>query len=106
MQKRSSKFAQKLAEFPVYTPADSPPLRPEWLRVEDAVRVFGISRSKLYQLFNERKIKTFCLRERNKLKGIRLINFDSLHAFMEAESALQEAEHDPKTTSLGAERAN
>jgi Helix-turn-helix domain len=93
MRARASKFAEKLAVFPIYTPSDSPPLRPEWLRVEDAVRVFGISRSKLYQLFNERKIKTFCLRQRNKLKGVRLINFDSLHAFMESEAAAQEAEH-------------
>jgi hypothetical protein len=71
----------------------------KWLRIEDAVRVFGISRSKLYQLINNRRIKSFCLRERNKLKGIRLINFDSVYAFMEGEAAAQEvaaqeAEHD------------
>ena len=73
--------------------ADSPPIqthfRPEWLRVEAAVQLFGISRSKIYELIADRRIKSFCLRERNKLKGIRLISFDSLSEFLENEAKAQ-----------------
>ena len=73
--------------------ADSPPVpvqqRPEWLRVDAVVKLFGIYRSKLYELIAERKIKSFCLRERNKLKGIRLISYDSLCDFFEREAKAQ-----------------
>ncbi len=73
--------------------ADSPPiqthLRPEWLRVDAAVKLFGISRSKIYELIAARRIKSFCLRERNKIKGIRLISYDSIRAFLENEAKAQ-----------------
>ena len=79
--------------------ADSPPVqilnRPEWLRVEDALKLFGISRSKMYELIGSRRIKSFCLRERGKIRGRRLISYDSLHAFMEAEAKLQQQETRP-----------
>jgi hypothetical protein len=65
---------------------------PEWLRIPEATRLFGLSRSKLYALISERRIKSFCLRERNKLKGIRLLNYDSLAAFLENEAKTQEQE--------------
>lgn len=55
--------------------------QPEWLRIPDATKVFGLSRSKLYELIAERKIKSFCLRQRNKIKGIRLLSYDSLSDF-------------------------
>jgi excisionase family DNA binding protein len=74
--------------------ADGPPaqtrLRPEWLRVDTAAKLFGISRSKLYELIADRRIKSFCLRERNKLKGIRLISFDSLSEFLESQANAQQ----------------
>jgi predicted DNA-binding transcriptional regulator AlpA len=92
MRPHSSKHVETLTALAVYTPTDDPPMRPEWIRIDDAIRIFGISRSKLYELFNERKIRTFCLRQRNKLKGIRLINLDSLSEFMEAEAQAQEQE--------------
>ena len=65
-------------------------MRPEWLRVDAATKLFGISRSKVYELITDRRVKSFCLRERNKLKGIRLISFDSLSALMESEAKAQE----------------
>jgi hypothetical protein len=72
--------------------ADSQPIqqRPEWLRIDAAVRLFGLSRTKLYELIADRKIKSFCLRERNKIKGIRLISFDSLSEFLENEAREQQ----------------
>jgi predicted DNA-binding transcriptional regulator AlpA len=63
---------------------------PEWIRINLAVKLFGLSRSKLYELITDRRIKSFTLRERNKIKGIRLINYDSLCQFLEREARAQE----------------
>jgi hypothetical protein len=73
-------------------PASGPAIqqRPEWLRIDAAVKLFGLSRSKLYELITDRKIKSFCLRDRNKIKGIRLISFDSLSEFLENEAREQQ----------------
>jgi hypothetical protein len=71
------------------TPADATAqnyFRPEWIRIDEAVRRFGLSRSRLYQLIGQRRIKSFCLRERNQIKGTRLISFDSLCEFFEKEA--------------------
>jgi hypothetical protein len=65
--------------------------RPEWIRVDGAIKLFGLSRTKLYELITDRKIKSFCLRERNKIKGIRLISYDSLDQFLKNEAKAQEA---------------
>jgi hypothetical protein len=59
-------------------------LSPEWLRVSDAVRLYGLGRSSLYELISEGRIKTASLRKRNALRGTRLINRDSLAAFIDA----------------------
>jgi hypothetical protein len=65
-------------------------LRPEWLRVNDAIQIFPISRSKLYEFIAAGKVRSFCLRERNKVKGIRCISYDSLSEFFEREAKAQE----------------
>jgi hypothetical protein len=57
--------------------------QPKWLRVPDACRVSGIGRSLLYQHLKAGHIKSVALRERNKVRGIRLVNADSLNAFIE-----------------------
>jgi hypothetical protein len=59
-------------------------VKPEWLRLPDASRVSGIGRSSLYILIKEGKIKSVCLRKRNSIRGIRLVNADSLNAFIES----------------------
>jgi len=56
---------------------------PEWLRVPAACRRFGISRSWLYGHISTGVIKSRCLRKRNATRGIRLVNRDSLAAFIE-----------------------
>ena len=58
-------------------------IKPEWLRVPDAVRTFGISRSSLYELIGAGQIKSTALRKRGAVRGIRLISFDSLAEFCE-----------------------
>ncbi|MDQ3624437.1 MAG: helix-turn-helix domain-containing protein [Verrucomicrobiota bacterium] len=58
-------------------------LKPEWLRVKQAVELFGPSRSALYEWIVEGKIESTCLRKRGARRGIRLIKYDSLAAFIE-----------------------
>jgi hypothetical protein len=57
--------------------------QPKWLRVPDACRVSGIGRSLLYQHLKAGRIKSVCLRRTNSIRGIRLVNADSLNAFIE-----------------------
>lgn len=57
-------------------------LRPAWIRVPLAMHLFGISRSSLYELIAENKIKSASIRKRNALRGIRLINVDSLEEYL------------------------
>jgi hypothetical protein len=66
--------------------------KPEWLRIEAAVKLFGISRTKLYDLISNKRIKSFCLRERGKVKGLRLISYDSLSEFLENQAKASEQE--------------
>lgn len=53
-------------------------LKPEWLRVSDAVSAFGMCRSSLYELIADGTLKSVSLRKRGAQRGIRLISFDSL----------------------------
>jgi hypothetical protein len=53
-------------------------MKPEWIRVTDAVRVSGMCRSKIYELIKAGKIRSFSKRERGAIRGIRLIFLDSL----------------------------
>ena len=65
------------------THAASHNIKPEWLRVSDAVRTFGISRSSLYELISAGEIKSTALRKRGAMRGIRIISFDSLAEYCE-----------------------
>ena len=56
---------------------------PEWLRVPEAVRRFGLGRSTIYELIHNHEIKTALIRRRGNTRGIRLISTDSLRAFVE-----------------------
>jgi hypothetical protein len=60
------------------------PMRPAWFRIPDACAVSGIGRSLLYRHLTDGRIKSVCLRDRNKVRGIRLVNADSLFAFIES----------------------
>jgi hypothetical protein len=61
----------------------SPSLKPEWLRLPDAVRVSGIGRSTLYMLIKSGEVRSASIRKRNRTRGIRLINRDSLNDYIE-----------------------
>jgi hypothetical protein len=55
-----------------------------WLRVPEAVRTRGISRSMLYELIFTRVIKSALLRKPGNSRGIRLISAESLDAYIDA----------------------
>ena len=60
-------------------------VKPEWIRFPKAGHLCsfsGLTRSFLYALAAEGKIKTLSLRERGKARGVRLISYDSLMAYI------------------------
>jgi hypothetical protein len=62
-------------------------LKPVWLRVPAASRVSGLSRSRIFLGVTKGTIKSKHLKGPGKERGIRLINFDSLLAFVEAQES-------------------
>ena len=56
--------------------------KPEWLRLPDATRIFGLSRSTLYELIADNRIRSTALKKRGSTRGIRIISYDSLAAFL------------------------
>lgn len=59
-------------------------LKPKWLRLPEASRLFGPSRSKLYELIRAGKIRSVSLREEGQTKGTRLISYASLAGYLES----------------------
>lgn len=62
--------------------ASSNATSPEFVNHRQATALFGLSRSHLYLLCNEKKIKTVSLRERGKTKGKRLFVVASIRDFL------------------------
>lgn len=60
--------------------------KPEWLSISDAVRVFGIGRSRLYEMMNDGDIKSVSIKKRGAVKGRRLISFDSLAEYFDQQA--------------------
>jgi hypothetical protein len=60
-------------------------LNPRWLRIPSAVKYSGLSRSRLYELIGQGRIKSICLKSRNGAsRGVRLIDRESVDLFMES----------------------
>jgi hypothetical protein len=60
------------------------PMKPEWLRIPDAIRVCGLGRSTLYGLLSSGSVKSVLIRKRGCQRGIRLISADSLRSYVES----------------------
>ncbi|MFN7342336.1 MAG: hypothetical protein ACK5TA_03260, partial [bacterium] len=58
-------------------------LKPEWIRPKDMPRHFGIGRTQTYELIAANKIRTLSLRKRGQRHGTRLINYQSVTAYLE-----------------------
>jgi hypothetical protein len=68
------------------------PVTAQWLRIPDAIHASGLCRSSLYSLMREGKIRSVCLRPSSGIKGIRLINAESLNHFIASqETGYQES---------------
>ena len=60
-------------------------LPPEFCRPADCRRLFGLTRTFVYELIKVRKIKSFCLRKPGKRTGIRLVYVESVREFLRSE---------------------
>jgi len=60
------------------------PIKPEWLRLPDAKRMSGLGRSTLYNLIRSGLIKSAVIRRRGCQRGCRIVNTDSLLAYIES----------------------
>ncbi|HEY3897961.1 MAG TPA: helix-turn-helix domain-containing protein [Chthoniobacter sp.] len=71
-------------DVPQVTPSrENERLKPEWLRIPEAMRIFGLGRSALYELIAGGKIQSTPLRKPGAKRGIRLIRYDSLALYLE-----------------------
>jgi hypothetical protein len=59
-------------------------LKPEWCDAKGARVLFSLSRSHLYQLTTDGKVKSSVLRKRGTLRGRRLFSCQSIRALLEA----------------------
>ena len=60
-------------------------LNPRWLRIPSAVKYSGLSRSLLYELLAQERIKSICLKSRHgALRGVRLVDRESIDLFMQS----------------------
>jgi hypothetical protein len=66
------------------TLSDVQALKPEWLRIPAASRVSGLSRQHIFAEIANGNIRSKHLKRPGALKGVRLINFDSLMAYIES----------------------
>jgi hypothetical protein len=58
--------------------------KPEWLRIPSAALVSGLSRTHLFEAIALGKVESVHVRKPGREKGIRLIKFDSLMAYVES----------------------
>jgi hypothetical protein len=58
-------------------------LNPRWLRIPAAVKYSGLSRSRLYELISDGKIRSICLKSNKRAeRGVRLLDRESIDSFM------------------------
>jgi hypothetical protein len=55
---------------------------PGWLRLPDAVAYSGIGKRTLYKAITEGQVKSVCVRQNGRAKGIRLVNLQSLESWI------------------------
>jgi hypothetical protein len=55
---------------------------PHWLKIAASVHYSSLSRSKLYELIDDGEIRSVCLRDKDKIRGVRLISRPSLDEYL------------------------
>ena len=72
------------------TPANRPVQKqqrtpePEFVRVQDVQRIFGVKRGILYRWINEGRIQSVCVCDPGNKQGIRLVNLASVRTYIES----------------------
>jgi len=61
-------------------------LRSRYIRVAQALEWYPFKRAKLYELISSCRIKSFVLKERGAIRGLRLIDRDSLDDYIESKA--------------------
>ena len=64
--------------------------KPIWIRVNTAIESFAIGRTLLYQLIADGVIKSAYVKQKGKLRGKRLIEYDSLASYIESQVVTNE----------------
>ena len=60
-------------------------IEPEFLRVKDVEKMFGLKRGKLYVLIREGAVISKSLRTRGTIRGVRLVSVDSLRNYINSQ---------------------
>jgi len=58
---------------------------PEFGRVIDVQRLFGVKRGILYRWIGEGKVKSVCIREPGNVQGVRLIHLASVRDYINSQ---------------------
>ena len=64
--------------------SDTSTVSPEWLRVEQVRALYGLSRSKVFELIRKRQVVAASLSSPGKSRGVRLISRESLDELISA----------------------
>lgn len=60
-------------------------LLPEFGRVQDVQRLFGVKRGILYRWIGDGKVKSVCIREPGNVQGVRLIHLASVREYINSQ---------------------
>jgi hypothetical protein len=61
---------------------------PEFGRVNDVQKLFGVKRGILYRWISEGKVKSVCIREPGNIQGVRLIHLASVRNYITSQMQL------------------
>lgn len=83
MAENTIKRNDGLTTEPVSAVSELPQFRntPEFLRPEQVSQYFPMSRTTLYELMKDGKVKSCSVRKKGSPKGMRLISYDSLKGY-------------------------
>ena len=68
-------------------PGESGSLQPEFIRVPDVERIFGVKRGHCYALIGSGSVKSVCLRKAGAKTGVRLVSFASMRDYLHSQLA-------------------
>jgi hypothetical protein len=69
-------------------PGNTSQTLPEFGRVNDVQRIFGVRRGILYRWIGEGKVKSVCIREPGNIQGVRLIHLASVRDYINSQMQL------------------